>query len=178
MHAAGDFVVYPCEGCGKRIFTERSHVGQPGKCPVCGADHVIGGRPATAAQPGVERRDAARVPAPGAQVAVDPARGAPQLNAVGDLSESGISFVMPALRDPTTIAGFRAPDVKLGDVMRFALHTPELFRPRTFKAEVKRIVPSKDKRAYTLGLHFVGLTQDQKAELRAVVRRLGGTVEE
>lgn len=182
MHPAGDFVVYPCEACGKRIFTQRSHAGSTGTCPLCGALHTIGGRAVIPALPGIERRDAERVPAPGAHVTIDPARGpgagrfetAAQLHAVGDLSETGISVVLPAVRDTTHISGWRAPDVKVGDVMRLALHAPELFRPRAFKAEVRRIAPSRDKRTYTLGLCFVDLTLEQRAELSALVRRLGG----
>lgn len=182
MHPAGDFVVYPCEACGKRIFTQRAHSGSTGTCPLCGAPHTIGGRAVIAAQPGIERRDADRVPAPGAQVAIDAARGAgtgqfetvtPQLHAVGDLSETGVAVVVPAVRDPTHLSGWRAPDAKVGDVMRLALHAPELFRPRAFKAEVRRVAANKDKRTYTLGLCFVGLTDDQRAELSALVRRLG-----
>lgn len=182
MHPARDFVVYPCEACGKRIFTQRAHSGSTGTCPLCGALHTIGGRAVIPAQPGIERRDAERVPAPGAQVALDPARGPgagqfdtlPQLHAVGDLSETGIAVVVPAVPDRTHLSGWRAPDVKLGDVMRLALHAPELFRPRAFKAEVRRIAPNPDKRSYTLGLAFVGMTDDQRAELSALVRRLGG----
>jgi hypothetical protein len=182
VHAAGDYVVYPCEVCGKRIFTERQHVGRSGDCPLCGKAHTIGGRAVIAAQPGIERRDAERVPAPGAQVALDVAKNShgafetvtPQLFAVNDLSETGVSFVMGAVRDPSTISGHRAPDVKPGDVLRLALHAPELFRPRAFRAEVRRVVPSKDKKTYTLGLQFVKLTAEQQAELRALVRRLGG----
>lgn len=181
MHPASDFVVYPCEVCGKRIFTRRAHAGGLGTCPLCGAQHTIGGRAVIAAQPGIERRDAERVAAPGAQVAIDPARGpgagqfetmVPQLHAVGDLSATGIAVVVPAVRDTAHLSGWRAPDVKIGDVMRLALHAPELFRPRAFKAEVRRVVPNKDKRTYTLGLTFVGLTDDQRAELGALVRRL------
>lgn len=182
MQPAGDYVVYPCEACGKRIFTERAHLGGTGACPLCGGQHRIGGRATVAAQPGIERRDAERVQAPSAQVALDPTRGlaagqfetvTPQLLAVGDLSETGIGVVVPAVRDPAHLSGYRAPDVKVGDVLRLALHAPELFRPRAFKAEVRRVVPGKDKRTYTLGLSFVSLTADQSAELRALVRRLG-----
>lgn len=182
MHPAGDYVVYPCEVCGKRIFTPRAFSGQLGACPLCGAQHTIGGRGVVAAQPGIERRDADRVPAPGAQVALDVARGAggqfetvtPQLMAVGDLSETGIAIVVPGVRDTTHLSGWRAPDHKAGDVLRLALHAPELFRPRAFRAEVRRVAANHDRRTWTLGLAFVGLTEDQRAELRALVRRLGG----
>lgn len=181
MHAAGDFVVYPCEACGKRIFTERSHVGTTGACPLCDAQHLIGGRAVIAAEPGIERRDAERVPAPAAKVALDPKQPAPggefatvtpALHAVADLSETGVGIRVPGVRDPKHLAGFRAPDMKVGDTLRIALHAPELFRPRAFKAVVRRVVPNKDKKSYTVGLQFEGLTEEQKAELRALVRRL------
>lgn len=184
MHSAGDFVVYPCEVCGKRIFTERAHVGTTGDCPLCGAQHLIGGRAVIAAEPGIERRDAARVPAPKAKVALDPKAPAtpgaafetvtPSLHAVADLSETGVGLRVPGVRDPKHLSGFRPPDVKVGDALRIALHTPELFRPRAFKAVVRRVVPNKDKKSFTVGLQFEGLTEEQKAELRALVRRLGG----
>jgi DNA-directed RNA polymerase subunit RPC12/RpoP len=186
MHSAGDFVVYPCEACGKRIFTERSHVGTTGACPLCNQQHLIGGRAVVAAEPGIERRDAARVPAPKAKVALDakaPGGAAfetvtPSLHAVADLSETGVGIRLPGVKDPKHLSGVRPPDVKVGDVLRIALHTPELFRPRAFKATVRRVVPSKDKKTFVIGLSFEGLTEEQKAELRALVRRLGGETHE
>ena len=182
MHTAGDFVVYPCEACGKRIFTERGNVGTTGACPLCDAQHLIGGRAVIAAEPGIERRDSGRVPAPAAKVALEPKAPAtpgaafqtitPSLHAVADLSETGVGIRVPGVRDPKHLSGFRPPDLKVGDVMRIALHAPELFRPRAFKAAVRRVAPNKDKKSYTVGLQFEDLTEEQKAELRALVRRL------
>src|SRR5688572_11558502 len=87
-------------------------------------------------------------------------------------SRASIPLGWPGVRDPKHLAGFRAPELKVGDTLRIALHAPELFRPRAFKAVVRRVVPNKDKKSYTVGLQFEGLTEEQKAELRALVRRL------
>lgn len=168
---AADFVVYPCEACGKRIFAERAQVGRPGACPLCRAAHTVGGRPAPVAQPGVERRVAPRVAPPEGEVALDALRTAggfvalePRVHALQDLSETGLSWQMAAGED--------AP--RPGDVLRLALQVPELLRPRTFRAEVRRVTPSGDG-AVTVGLAFIDVAQDQAGELRALVRRLSGS---
>jgi len=59
-HPARDYVVYACGLCGKRIFTERAHVGARGACPCCGGRHTVGGDPVVSAEEGVERRRAPR----------------------------------------------------------------------------------------------------------------------
>jgi hypothetical protein len=171
-----DFVVYPCESCGRRIFTERTALARPGKCPLCGAEHIVGGR---TAQTGVERRRAERVqPTKGAKVAVDGLPGETAaglaIHALGDLSATGLSLTLPAAADPTRPGELTPPTVAKGDVLRVGLRLPELLRPRSFWAEVKRIVLGPDRASWLLGLQFVELGDDERAELRALVRRLGG----
>lgn len=168
--AAADFVVYPCEACGKRIFAARGQLGRQGSCPVCGAEHTVGGRPAPVAQAGIERRVAPRVAPEGGEVALDAVKTAtgfvplePRVHALQDLSETGLSWLMSAAGAP-----------KPGDVLRLALQVPELLRPRTFRAAVRRVTPAGEG-AVTVGLAFVDVAPDQAGELRALVRRLSGS---
>jgi len=141
---AGDFVVYGCESCGKRIFTERSHVGKRGVCPVCGDEHPV-----------VERRGGERVAAAHARVEVG-ALEASALLAVRDVSDTGIAFQLPGIKDPRHLSGERPPELQVGQRLQLTLHTRELLRPRTYIAEVRRVV-AEDGR-YTVGLQFMGLT--------------------
>jgi hypothetical protein len=170
-----DFVVYPCDACGRRIFTERSGLGRPGKCPLCGADHIAGGK---TAQSGVERRRAERVSSKTGKVKLDglPGEGAaaPAIHPLGDLSATGLSLIVPATPDPVRRGELTPALVAKGDVLRVGLRLPELMRPRSFWAEVKRVALGPDRSSWLLGLQFVELGEDERAELRALVRRLGG----
>jgi hypothetical protein len=170
-----DFVVYPCESCGRRIFTERTALARAGKCPLCGAEHIVGGK---TAQTGIERRRAERVTTRGAKVAVDGLPGETAaglaIHPLGDLSATGVSLSLPAPPDPARPGELVPPTVAKGDVLRVGLRLPELLRPRTFWAEVKRITMGPDRASWLLGLQFVELGDDERAELRALVRRLGG----
>lgn len=161
---AGDFVVYACEACGKRIFTDRSHTGRRGTCPLCGAEHVVGGAPTLRAREGVERRAGTRVPAEHARVTVG-ALEVERLLPVRDVSENGIAFRLPTGQPAA------AGDLEVGQRMQLTLHTRELLRPRTYAAEVRRLEDASGET--TVGLQFVDLTPEQEAEVRALVRRIG-----
>lgn len=183
-HPARDYVVYACGLCGKRIFTERAHVGARGACPCCGGRHTVGGDPVVSAEEGVERRRAPRVPAHGARVAVEPGRtgsgahartdggvlDAGSLFELGDLSETGLSFRLAGAPDKRQLAGVRSP-VAVGDEIGLTLHTREMFRPRTYRVAVRRV--EREQQEFRIGVEFLGLTPEQAAELRALVRRLG-----
>ncbi len=72
MQTAGDFLVYSCPSCGKRIFTQKRFQGRHGSCPLCGDSHLVGGAPevlltedepsgVTTAEEAPDRRGAKRV---------------------------------------------------------------------------------------------------------------------
>jgi DNA-directed RNA polymerase subunit RPC12/RpoP len=180
-HAAGDYLVYPCSACGKRIFTARGNEGREGTCPLCGQQHLVGGQQVVAAEEGVERRAAERVAVDHGQVEVEGGSLAgtlpnAALHPLHDLSETGIGFHLAGIRDRKRISGSRPPDVKVGQVLRITIHAPELFRPRTYKAEVRRVVPAPGMPGmFVIGAQFSGLTPEQEAEVRALVRRMAGS---
>ena len=184
---AAQFLVYACEACGKRVFTERSHVGRAGACPCCGAQHVVGG--IQTAEEGENRRRAPRVELPDAQVVIErpgsrstarfqgggsPAATSPvESFPLGDLSETGAKFRIPAVADRRRLSGYRPSPLQEGEVVEVALFVPGRGRPRTFRSEVRRVQPGPHKGTYEVGVQFVGLDETQRAELASIVRRLG-----
>ena len=182
--SSSEFLVYACTSCGKRIFTDRHHTGRKGTCPVCGAAHEIGSRdPSVAAEPGVERRRSRRARAKGARVGLGKRGGetlAPaDLHELHDLSATGLGFLVPGdsgrgLRpgqpDPRSLQGTRPPALRVGDVLQVTLHVPESGRPRTFKAEVRRVV--REGREWLVGAQFLFSSPDEQGELRALVSQL------
>lgn len=175
-----DFLVYACSSCGKRVFTGRDYLGRRGKCPLCGAKHVIGG-PRTA-EAGVERRGALRVTPPDSQVELKRHRShalhkedvlSQELFALADLSETGVAFMLPGQKDPRSLSGVSSP-LKIGDTVQVTLHLPG--SSRLFQAEVRRIVPPAKghvgKPMFRIGVHFRGLTSAQQTELKELVARL------
>lgn len=179
--AAGEYLVYSCEHCAKRIFTERSHLGRTGKCPMCGAKHVVGGT--RVAQEGDERRRAPRVKDERAKVELKGKAGrtspvlAEELLPMGDLSETGISFKLAGVSDHRQLKGYRPPALKIGDVVEVTLHSPDQFRPHPYKAEVRRVEElesPQEKGSFLVGTRFVGLTPKQIEELKVLVEKLSG----
>jgi hypothetical protein len=136
---------------------------------MCGNEHTVGGTPTVYAQEGVERRDAERVPAGHARVEVG-ALEASALLAVRDVSDTGIAFQLPGVKDPRYLSGERPPALEVGQSLQLTLHTRELLRPRSYQAVVRRVVAEDG--SYTVGLQFMGLTPEQEAEVRALVRRI------
>ena len=182
--SARDFYVYSCGACGKRIFSERSLSGRKGRCPLCKAVHVVGGD--LMAEDGTERRRAPRVKPPGTQVKLkkQKTRGfskaeieredtlAHDAFALEDLSETGFAFRLPGVRDPRRLAGLAPPPIKVGERIQIALHSAESRRPPTYDAEVRRVVPPGADGLYLTGARFVGLSDIQHTELKALVARL------
>lgn len=168
---AVDFVVYPCGACGKRVFTDRAHVGQLGACPCCGVEHTIGGAQPAHGPP--NRRRARRVTDPRARVAVNASRGAGELHELGDISTTGIAFKLPGVVDRRRLDGIRPPPLEVGDVVKVTLHAPELFRARAFYAEVRRVAPGRggSKGLFVVGARFVELTDSQRRALEELVAR-------
>ncbi len=175
-----DFLVYACTECGKRVFTSRDYLGRRGKCPLCGAKHLIGG-PRTA-EAGVERRKTQRVSPPDSQVELKRHRSqamhkedvlSQELFALADLSETGVAFMLPGQRDPRSLSGLSSP-LKIGDLVQVTMHLPGV--PRVLQAEVRRIVPPAKGQAgkpmFRVGVHFRGLTSAQRSELSELVARL------
>lgn len=187
MKEIDSFVVYSCPECGKRIFTERSHVGKRGLCPVCGAPTTVGGAaaapkdtapppeppPLTIAKGPDERRKNKRFVAPNATVAA--AKGAivpSDLFAVDDLSEGGVCFLTPGVKDRKKLSGWAPPPFKPGDSLSITLNVPELFRPRTLKAVVRRVAAhAHRKELFKVGAEFVELNDAVKKELRAIAEK-------
>ncbi|MGE0712830.1 MAG: PilZ domain-containing protein [Planctomycetota bacterium] len=176
MKAAGDFLVYSCPDCGKRIFTERAFLGRTGTCPLCGGKHPVGGL--REAEEAGERRGAARVQPPQrTRVEVAPgvaggpaALGRESLHPLLDLSTTGVGFVLHGAPDSRQLAGFRPPALKVGDVIDLTLHSAKIeLRPRTFQVEVRRIVPSTPKGTFTVGAQFVGLTPELSDHLERLL---------
>ena len=173
---ARDFLVYSCRSCSRRIFTERSHAGRTGVCPCCGAKHTVGGvRIALEAD---ERRAAPRVRDEGARLSLAGAAQAgellhEELFALGDISETGVSFKMAGLPDARQLSGVRPP-LEVGDSIQLTLHSPQQLGPRTYRAVIRRIVTGGlgARGTYTIGAEFVGLSPKQEAELKALVERL------
>ena len=176
--SAQDFLVYACSACGKRVFTDPSHMGRHGKCPLCGAKHVVGGP--KMAKPGKERRQSARVKIPSTQVALQRHRSqkahkddllANELFALEDLSETGVSFRLPGVKDARSISGTGAP-LKAGDSVQVTLHLAG--RPRILRAEVCRVIPPKKRggELFLVGARFRGLSGAQQEDLHRLVESL------
>ena len=155
-----DFVLYPCDSCSQRIFTQRQHLGQAGVCPVCGAEHVVGGAPTVYAEEGVERRRAPRIPVAGAKVELR----AGALYAVQDLSEVGLSF---------RVAGPCTAEMQPGSCVQVTLHAQEQEAAASVFSAVVRQVRGRQGEVRSVGVEFVDLTPSQLSEVRQLVQRLG-----
>ena len=150
MQTAGDFLVYSCPSCGKRIFTQKRFQGRHGSCPLCGDSHLVGGAPevlltedepsgVTTAEEAPDRRGAKRVrPRHSQGVEVRPAR--------------------------------RPPDYSVGDAIALTLHSSKInVRPRSFRAIVRRIEATKKRGSWRVGAEFMGLVPEDIAFLRELL---------
>ena len=193
MQTAGEFLVYSCPSCNKRIFTQQRLQGRHGACPLCGASHLIGGGAAdvlvkpkakaddgiTTAEEAPDRRGAKRVkPRHAAGVEVQPLRrstGRPMgkeavakeaVSPLLDLSATGVGFQAQGVADSRSLGGFRAPYTP-GDPIALALNSQKLgVRPRKLRAIVRRVEQIKNKRAlWRVGAEFIGLTPEDQAFL-------------
>lgn len=196
---ARHLVVFDCDSCHQRIFAESRHLGRTGTCPLCGSPTVVASAQARIAAPAPlpktkrttttapsvkprDRRRSSRVAVPNAQVAVDQrdAAGrvfsAAELNAVDDLSETGIGFSCRGTPDRKRITGFGPPAYKLGEELQVTLHLPELLRPRTLRATVRRVDPHATKKEiFRVGVEFQGPSDEELSELRGVVSKRAGS---
>lgn len=187
MQTAGDFLVYSCPSCDKRIFTQKRYQGRHGSCPLCGDSHLVGGAPevlitededgppgVTTAEEAPDRRGAKRVrPRHSQGVEVRPARqtGRPlerdSLEPLLDISKTGVGFLAHGVPDSRILSGWRPPDYKVGDAIALTLHSSKInVRPRAFRAIVRRVEPTKKRGAYRVGAEFMGLGPEDLAFLR------------
>lgn len=175
----GHFVVFACAACGKRVFAEKAQVGKAGVCPLCGAKTTITPIGKSAATEKTERRRAKRVPLQNARATYETKAmaGRPlapdEVPSIEDISETGLAFAMKGERDRKKLAGFGPPSAfRVGETISITIDVPELFRPRTLKALVRRIVPHpKNKELYRVGVEFVGATDEIKKDLRKLVEK-------
>lgn len=175
---SSEFLVYACSSCGKRIFTDRSHQGRRGVCPVCGAAHEIGAQdPSVAAEKGVERRRSRRARARNGKVGLSGARsrgdvlGSAELYELHDLSATGVGFLVPGVPDARQLSGERPPPIKVGDQLLLTLHLPQLPAGRMLKAEVRRVAHG-GKKLWMVGAQFQFASPTEQAELSAIIQNL------
>ncbi len=189
MQTAGDFLVYSCPSCGKRIFTQKRYQGRHGSCPLCGDSHLVGGAPevlitedegpqgVTTAEEAPDRRGAKRVrPRHSQGVEVRPARqtgrplGRDSLEPLLDLSKTGVGFLAHGVPDTRILSGWRPPDYKVGDAIALTLHSSKInVRPRSFRAIVRRIEPTKKRGCWRVGAEFMGIGPEDIAFLRELL---------
>lgn len=193
MQTAGDFLVYSCPSCDKRIFTQKRYQGRHGACPLCGDSHLVGGAPevlladdqdeedgATLAEEAPDRRGSKRVrPRHSQGVEVRPVRqstGRPlargeSLDPLLDISKTGVGFLAHGVPDSRILSGWRPPDYKVGDAIALTLHSSKInVRPRSFRAIVRRVEPTKKRGTYRVGAEFMGLGPEDLAFLRDLLR--------
>ena len=174
--SSSEFLVYACASCGKRVFTDRHHTGRRGTCPMCGAAHEIGARdPSLSAEPGQERRRSKRARGKNnARVALGKGRGdglrPAELHELHDLSATGVGFLIPGVSDPRHLQGERPPALSLGDVLQVTLHLPGQPAPRTFQAQVRRVV--KQRKLWLVGAQFLFASPEERGELARLVETL------
>jgi hypothetical protein len=200
VSGAAHFLIFDCSCCGKRIFGDRNHLGLSGKCPLCGKETVIGGTASAPLSPtsssttttddgsstsetdspsASERRRSRRVPLANARLGYESraTAGRPvspeDLAWIDDISETGLGFSLRGEPDKKKLAGFAPPpSIKVGEQITVTLHVPELFRPRTLKAVVRRIVPQKKaKDLFRVGAEFVAPSDEAKADLRKLLEK-------
>jgi hypothetical protein len=134
-----------------------------------------GTRPALGAR-GKERRRSRRVVL-NAELGIESKTnvGRPEttdLQAVDDLSESGVGFSVRGEKDTKKLTGYGPPPWKVGDGIGITLHIPELFRPRTVKAIVRRVDAHATKKGiFHVGVEFVGLSAEARHDLKKIVDR-------
>lgn len=178
------FLIFSCGACGKKIFADRAQAGRTGQCPLCGGQTVIAppaGKVAPTASgsraPSSDKRRGRRVALKEARLAFETKanHGQPlspdDLAALEDISETGVGFAARGEHDRKRLSGWGPPpNVRVGDVITVTLHVPELFRPRTLKAVVRRIVPHKaSKELFRVGAEFQGLSEEARNDLRKLV---------
>lgn len=169
MKAAANYLVYSCPDCGKRIFTQREFSGRTGTCPLCGNRHPVGGlREAEAA---ADRRGSRRIePLEPTGVEVHAPLAQEELAPLLDLSATGVGFTLPGIADPRQLTGFRPPALSIGDVLELSLHSPQVGgRLRTFRVEVRRVVPGQQRGWFTVGAQFVKMSPDQESFLKELL---------
>lgn len=183
MQTAGDFLVYSCPSCGKRIFTQKRFQGRSGDCPLCGDEHLVGaaapvappaeGDGVTLAEEAPDRRGAKRVVprhSPGVEVRATRKSGRPldreQLEPLLDLSSTGVGFAAPGSPDTRILTGWRPPEYKIGDALALTLHSSKVnVRPRSFRAIVRRIEATKKRDTWRVGAEFMGVSAEDQAFL-------------
>ena len=183
MQTAGDFLVYSCPSCGKRIFTQKRYQGRSGACPLCGDGHLVGGAPEvllaedseeiTVAEEAPDRRGAKRVVprhSPGVEVRAARKSGRPlereQLDPLLDLSTTGVGFAAPGAPDTRALTGWRPPEYTIGDALALTLHSSKInVRPRSFRAIVRRIEPTSRRDVWRVGAEFMGVAPEDQAFL-------------
>lgn len=189
MQTAGDYLVYSCPSCGKRIFTQRAYRGRSGTCPLCDAGHIVGGEPPASVSPvdtkvkvaeeAPDRRGAKRVaPRHGAEVEVRSAgrrTGRPldreQLEPLLDISATGVGFHAQGVPDARKLSGWRPPAFARGDEVALTLHSAKInVRPRTVTAVVRRVQSTPTKGTWLIGAEFVGLDDEDQTFLRDLLR--------
>jgi hypothetical protein len=135
-------------------------------------EHRVGGEEVVSAvSAGVERRDAPRVKPVGAkaQIAADHGEQA-EVFSLDDLSVTGFSFHLPAVRDGKRITGVAAP-MEVGDVFRVGFRAGVTKDAFFYDAEVRRVVASEHGAQYLIGAAFINLSDLQRADLGETVER-------
>ncbi len=168
------FMVFACDACGEKIFAESSQQGLRGTCPLCLAPTLVGGPGAPADG---ERRRARRVLIANARVVCEPRSGvgrpvtADDMPVLEDISETGVGFAMRGEPDGKKLAGFGPPVwLKVGDTVTVTLHIPQLFRPRSLKATVRRIVPMPlRKELFRVGAEFNPASEEVFKDLKKLL---------
>ncbi|HZU97382.1 MAG TPA: PilZ domain-containing protein [Planctomycetota bacterium] len=167
------FLVFACGKCGEKVFADRSQLGKPGKCPLCGAATVIGGANA----PSSERRRARRVPIANARVSCQTKTGEGRpvtpddMPVLEDISESGVAFSIKGEPDRKKLVGWGPPPwLKVGEAVTVTLHIPQLFRPREVKAVIRRLNPVPHrKELFRVGAEFTQAGEDILRDLRELL---------
>ena len=172
------FIVFACSACGEKIFAERSQLGERGRCPLCNAKTVIGGAtPSSSKQRAAERRGARRVPIGNARVTLESKTGEGRtfnpddMPVLDDISETGIGFKVKGEVDRKKLGGYGPPPwLKVGDTVSVTLHIPQLFRPRSVKAVVRRVVPVPNrKELFKVGCEFSQADEQVLRDLRKLL---------
>jgi hypothetical protein len=174
------FVVYACEVCGKRIFTERAHLGRRGVCPICGCVTTVGGRDARrggSSPARAERRRARRFRVSRSTVTAGRGPGTEPLPAlklcvVEDLSEGGVGFLAPGTKDRKKITGYAPPALAVGDEIALTLHVGRLGRPLELKGCVRRVSPHPLRHdVFRVGVEFLALGLNAKNDLKRLAEK-------
>ncbi len=88
-----------------------------------------------------------------------------------DLLKKG--FTVKGEADSRKLHGFGPPAaLKVGEAITIVVQVPELYRPRTFKAVVRRVTGVKNRKdLFRVGAELVELSEDARRDLRKLVER-------